>query len=282
MAQFTNQAQLSYNNSITNSNIAIGEILEVLSATKTALTDSYVRNDNIIYIISIINSGTVDINGLTISDNLGNYSFGATTLTPLEYVQGSIRYYINGILQIAPTVTTDPTFIISGINVPAEGNAIVIYETITNQFAPLDVASNITNSAIISGGNITPITVTETVETQNAADLTITKSISPVPVTENGRLTYTFYIQNSGNTEADTEANIVITDVFDPILTNITVTLNGSAFPAISYSYDETTGIFQTEAGSITVPAATYTQDPTDGRIIINPGLATLVVTGTV
>lgn len=282
MAQFTNQAQLSYNNSITNSNIAIGEILEVLSATKTALTDSYVRNDNIIYIISIINSGTVDINGLTISDNLGNYSFGATTLTPLEYVQGSIRYYINGILQIAPTVTTDPTFIISGINVPAEGNAIVIYETITNQFAPLDVASNITNSAIISGGNITPITVTETVETQDAADLTITKSISPVPVTENGRLTYTFYIQNSGNTEADTEANIVITDVFDPILTNITVTLNGSAFPAISYSYDETTGIFQTEAGSITVPAATYTQDPTDGRIIINPGLATLVVTGTV
>jgi len=283
MAQFTNQAQLSYNNTITNSNIAVGEILEVLSATKTALTDSYVRNDNIVYIISIINSGTVDINGLTITDNLGNYPLGEnTTLTPLEYVDGSLRYYINGILQSEPTVTSDPTLTITGINVPAEGNVIIIYETTTNQFAPLDVDSNITNTAVISGGGITPITVTETVETQNAADLTITKSISPVPVTENGRLTYTFYIQNSGNTGADTDSNIVITDVFDPILTNITVTLNGSTFPETSYSYDETTGVFQTSAGSITVPAATYMQDPTDGRIIINPGIATFVITGSV
>ena len=37
MAQFTNQAQLSYNNSVANSNVGVGEILEVLSATKTAL-----------------------------------------------------------------------------------------------------------------------------------------------------------------------------------------------------------------------------------------------------
>ena len=37
MAQFTNQAQLSYNNSVTSSNIAVGEIIEVLSATKTAV-----------------------------------------------------------------------------------------------------------------------------------------------------------------------------------------------------------------------------------------------------
>lgn len=38
MAQFTNQAQLRYGNSVTNSNIAIGEILEVLSVSKTAVT----------------------------------------------------------------------------------------------------------------------------------------------------------------------------------------------------------------------------------------------------
>ena len=30
MAQFTNQAQLRYGNSIANSNIAVGELLEVL------------------------------------------------------------------------------------------------------------------------------------------------------------------------------------------------------------------------------------------------------------
>ena len=70
MAQFTNQAQLSYNNSVTSSNIAVGEIIEVLSATKTAVIDTYSQNDNITYIISIINSGTVPLSGLTITDNL--------------------------------------------------------------------------------------------------------------------------------------------------------------------------------------------------------------------
>ena len=38
MAQFTNQAQLSYNNATINSNVAVGEVLEVLSANKTAVT----------------------------------------------------------------------------------------------------------------------------------------------------------------------------------------------------------------------------------------------------
>ena len=36
-ARFTNQAQLRYGNNIANSNIAVGEILEVLSAMKTAV-----------------------------------------------------------------------------------------------------------------------------------------------------------------------------------------------------------------------------------------------------
>ena len=36
MARFTNQAQLAYNNSVTSSNIAVGEILEVISATKNS------------------------------------------------------------------------------------------------------------------------------------------------------------------------------------------------------------------------------------------------------
>ena len=38
MAIFTNQATLTYNGNTTNSNIAYGEILDELSATKTAVT----------------------------------------------------------------------------------------------------------------------------------------------------------------------------------------------------------------------------------------------------
>lgn len=43
MAQFTNQAQLRYGNSVTNSNIAVGEILEVLSISKTAVKNTYIQ-----------------------------------------------------------------------------------------------------------------------------------------------------------------------------------------------------------------------------------------------
>lgn len=284
MAQFTNQAQLSYNNSVTNSNIAVGEILEVLSATKTAVMNDYVRNDDITYVISILNSGTAPFTGLTLTDNLGAYTWNETSLVPLTYVENSARYYVNGILQPAPTVeATEAALVISGLNIPAGGNAIIVYEAEANQFAPLDVEGTITNTATISGiGLSSTITATETVFTEDVPELTITKSVSPVPVSENGILTYTFIIQNSGNTAADVSSNIVITDIFNPILSNLTVTLDGVTLPTTSYTYNETTGEFATVAGSITVPAATYTQSATEGFYIINPGVTTLTISGTV
>ena len=101
-------------------------------------------------------------------------------------------------------------------------------------------------------------------------------------VTENGQLTYTFVIENTGNTPAVATDNIVVTDTFDPILDPITVNFNGSAWVAgVNYNYNTTTGVFSTVAGEITVPAATYTQNP-DGTWMISPGVSTLTVTGTV
>lgn len=41
MARFTNQAQIRYGDAVSNSNIAVGEILEVLSVTKTAVRNTY-------------------------------------------------------------------------------------------------------------------------------------------------------------------------------------------------------------------------------------------------
>ena len=112
-------------------------------------------------------------------------------------------------------------------------------------------------------------------ETVNAASgplLTITKSVSPVPVTENGTLTYTFLIQNLGNTAADAATGVVITDTFNPVLKNLTATFNGTAWTeGADYTYDEITGMFASVAGKITVPAATYTQDTTTGAWGINP-----------
>ena len=283
MARFTNQAQLRYGNSVANSNIAVGEILEVLSATKTAVRSTYGQNDTITYIISIVNSGTTAFNNITLTDNLGAYAFDTTTVTPLTYVEGTVKYYVNGVVQTAPAVTAGPPLAITGINIPAGGNATIIYEAEVNQDAPLATNATITNTAVISGGGVTPITVTETVTSENEPILIITKSVSPVPVTENGTLTYTFLIQNIGNTAADAATNVVVTDTFDPILTNLTATFNGTAWTAgTNYTYDETTGAFASVAGQITVPAATYAQDPTTGAWIVNPGVSTLVITGTV
>ena len=50
------RAQLRYGNNVANSNIAVGEILEVLSATKTAVKNTYNQNDTITYVVSIVNS----------------------------------------------------------------------------------------------------------------------------------------------------------------------------------------------------------------------------------
>jgi len=42
------------------------------------------------------------------------------------------------------------------------------------------------------------------------------------------------------------------------------------------------TGVFNTIAGQITVPAATYTQNPATGIWTLTPGVSVLKVTGTV
>ncbi len=283
MAQFTNQAQLSYNNFVTNSNTAVGEILEVLSATKSALRDSYAQNDRNTYIVSIVNSGTTPITGVSLSDNLGAYAFGTETRTPLTYVDGTARYYINGVQQPAPTVMMGPPLVISNMNIPAGGNALVIYEADVNGFAPLDAGGVITNTATITATGMTPVTADATVTVESEPYLSITKSISPVPVTENGTLTYTFLIQNTGNAPATAEDLAAVSDLFDPILENLTVTFNGVTWTdPTNYTYSEATGQFNTVPGQITVPAATFTQDPDQGNWVITPGVSTLVVTGTI
>lgn len=283
MAIFTNQAQLRYGNAVANSNVAVGEILEVLAATKTAVRKTYGQNDRVTYVVSIVNSGNTAMTGLTVADDLGAYAFGTDTLVPLTYVADTVRYYSNGILQTTPAVTAGPPLSVSGISVPAGGNVTIVYEAETNAFAPLLAESEITNTVTVSGGGITPVTAKETVIAESGPKLTITKSVSPVPVTENGTLTYTFLIQNTGNTAATPATGVVVTDTFDPILSNIAVSFNGTTWaePA-NYSYNETTGELVTQSGQVTVPAASFTQDAATGAWTATPGVSTLIVTGIV
>lgn len=153
MAIFTNQATLSYNNTTTTSNIVTGEIVEVLSAAKNALDDNYRLGDVITYVVSIVNSCATAINNITITDDLGAYTLGGITRVPLTYVDGSVNYYANGILQNDATAEAGPPLVIRGVDIPAGGNVVVLYEARVNEFAPLTANATITNTATISAPN---------------------------------------------------------------------------------------------------------------------------------
>ena len=284
MATFFNQATLTYNGIVANSNITTGELIEVISAVKTAAPDTYGSDEAITYVISIQNSGIAPISSLSLSDDLGAYDFGGTSLVPLTYVADSVLYYVNGILQATPAVVAGPPLTVTGINVPAGGNAIVVYQAAPNEFAPRATDGSILNTVTVTGGGLsTPVTASETVTANAEPLLTITKGLSPTTVAENGTLTYTFTIQNLGNTAAVATDNVILTDTLNPILNPITVTYNGTVWTeGVEYTYDTATGLFQTTPGQITVPAATYTQDPVTGAWNVVPGTVTITLTGTV
>ena len=83
MAIFSNQATLSYNGNSTNSNIAYGEILDVLVATKTAVEGTYTPGQIVTYVVTLRNTGTSSLTGLTVTDDLGGYLFNGSTVYPL-------------------------------------------------------------------------------------------------------------------------------------------------------------------------------------------------------
>lgn len=284
MAIFSNQATLTYNGSSTNSNIAYGEILDVLAATKTAVEGSYTPGQIVTYVVTLRNTGNAALTGLTVTDDLGGYDFNGTTVYPLTYEAGSVALFADGVPQAAPTVVAGPPLVFSNITVPAGGDVVIVYQAQANEYADPAAGGTIDNTVTVTGDGLSaPITATETIVADTGPLLTISKSITPAQVVDNDRVTYTFIIQNSGNEAIVATDNAAITDTFDPILTALTVTFDGAAWTqGVQYNYNEATGLFTTVPGQILVPAATYTQDPVTGVYTATPGIATLVVTGTI
>ena len=284
MAIFSNQATLTYNGSSTNSNIAYGEILDVLVATKTAVEGTYTPGELVTYVVTLRNTGNAALTGLIVTDDLGGYLFNGTTVYPLTYEAGSVAMFTNGVPQPDPAVSAGPPLVFSGITVPAGGDVVLVYQARANAYADPTAEGAIINTVTVTGDGLSaPITATATVTAAVEPLLTISKSITPAQVVDNDRVTYTFVIQNSGNQPVVATDNAAITDTFDPILTALTVTFDGAPWSqGVQYNYSEVTGVFTTVAGQIVVPAATYTQDPVTGIYTATPGIATLVVTGTI
>lgn len=283
MASFTNMATLSYSGGQINSNIVTGQLQEALTVTKTAVAPSYTIGETAAYVLTLVNAGTSALTGLSISDDLGAYTGGGGTVYPLRYEEGTLHYYVGGVAQATPTVTAGPPLTISGISVPAGGSAVLVYQTRVSAYASPEVEGEIRNTVTVSGGTLAAAQTAEAVTAARLApQLAISKALSPSVVTENGQLTYTFTVQNFGNVAVSAGDNAVISDTFDPILRDIRVTYNGAAWTAgTNYSYDETTGVFATAAGQLTVPEATYTQNA-DGSWAVDPGSVILTVSGTV
>lgn len=285
MATFTNQALLTYNDTRTLSNITTGQLTESLSVIKDSLQTSYSAGDRITYLLSVVNSGTAERGNLTVTDDLGAIvpEGGTTEVCPLVYESGSIRSFLNGAPQPAPQVLSESPLTVAGLTVPAGGCLLLIYTAQLCAFAPLAQGSTVVNTAAVTGDGLSePLTASYTLYVNEAPYLTVEKTLSPLSVSANQRITYTFLISNYGNADADENANAVITDTITPPLTDLTVTYNGAPWTeSAEYTYEPGTGLFTTADGEITVPAATYTTAP-DGTVTTIPGTVTLVVEGTV
>ncbi len=284
MAIFSNQATLTVGGVATTSNIAYGELLEAITATKVALEGSYTPGGAVTYVVSLRNTGTTPLTGITITDDLGGYTAGGTTVYPLSVAATDAAVFVGGVRQDNALITSGPPLQVTGITIPAGTDAVLVYQARVTDFANPTGTGVITNTATVTAPGLTaPITATETVPVATGPSLTITKAISPAQVVENDRVTYTFVIRNTGNVALTAADAAVITDTFTPILTDLAVTFNGTPWAqGTQYTYAEATGQFATLPGQLTVPAATFTQDPVTGEYTVTPGIATLVVTGTI
>ncbi len=279
MATFTNYATLRYGGVTVTSNTVTGVLPDALTLTKTAVAEDYAPGDVVSYLVSLVNPGTADLTGLTVTDDLGAYAFGQGTVYPLAYTHGSLRLLVNGLPQAAPAVAPGPPLVVTGLTVPAGGTAVLAYEAALTAYAPLAEGSSITNTVTVTGLTA-PLTASATVTPEVGPSLRITKDLIPALVREDGTVTYTFTIENVGNAPADAASAVVLEDLFQPALTGLTVTGNGTPWTSgVEYTYTE--GLFATLPGVLTLPAATYVQ-AADGTWTMTPGRTVVTVTGTI
>lgn len=280
MASFTNQATLRYQGSEIRSNVVTGELLSGAAVSKTAVESAYLPGERITYIVTLVNSGAGALGELTLTDDLGGVLFDGQTVYPLSYVADSAKLFVNGVQQPVG-VTAGPPLQFTGISLPAQGSAVLVYDAVVTEFAQPTVGGSITNTVSLNeAAQAEEGTAQWTLPVAQQPLLEILKEVSPIGVQPNEPLTYRFTLRNYGNTATDN--TLVLTDVFQPVLQNLTVTLDGQPLTeGVDYAYDEDTGSFETAEGVLFTAAAVSTQTA-DGSWQTVPSEQVLTVTGTI
>ena len=287
MATIENFATVRYTSNGTPltrvSNVAEIGLASSVTFSKSSLGDNYTADGTVTYILTISNTSSTPLTTLTVTDDLGTFTEGTLTLTPLTYAGPALLLVDGQDVTAQLTVdSTNPASVVFSIPALAAGaTANIIYEAAVNGFAPLDGTGAITNTAtLVTDADCADGTATATVTAASAADVSVLKQMSPNPVVCGDTVTYTIRIYNYGNAPAE---DVQLVDAFDPAPTSITVSRNGELLPATGYTYDGGVLTVPPTGGTLdTVPAATFTRDATTGEVIVTPGVVEYVITGVI
>lgn len=282
----TNQAQLQFTYGSTTataaSNVASTILQGSLTATKNVLESVYRADSNLTYIVNLVNRSAAAMAPVSIVDNLGAYDVtNALSVMPLSYT-GPSQLYLDGAFytNLTPDIFADHiTFNIPSI--AAGANVMLIYKAVMNEYAPLETGSSVTNVITVHTPELLePLTGSSVIPVDDYADVTITKAMSPNPVTDGSRLTYRFILQNFGNTEA---TNVVLNDIFSPAPSAIVVSVDGKTLSASDYSYvgDVLTVPGAAAADNLVIPAANFVRDGVTGEITVHSSSVSITVIGT-
>ena len=166
-----------------------------LEVTKTDLPDPVTAGANLTYTVTITNHGPSDAQSIGLSDTLPAGTTFVSTTTPAGWTRtDSVPVGGTGTLTFTKTTLTNGTSSVFTIVVHVNAN-VASGTTITNNA----VGSTTTTDP---GGFSNTGTATTNVQTR--ADLEVTKTDSPDPVTAGSNLTYTITLTNHGPSDAQT------------------------------------------------------------------------------
>ena len=282
----TNRATVNYNSgtstAVAFSNTTSTVLNGNLSISKSSLSDSYRIGQELTYVITVSNNGNSVAQSISVVDDLGTFTEGQSDITPLTYV-GTAQLFINGIFASSLDAILSSNSVIFEIeSIPAGGTAQIFYRARVNGFACTAVGATITNTVCADFLCNCPceeaICDSYTVHAEEYADLRVTKSACPNPVTCGERLNYVIDIFNYGNIDAN---EIVITDTFNPALEDLTVTVNGVTLTEDRYKYvGGVLTISRLTGSDISVPAAICERDDETFEVTTLPGKITVSVSG--